>query len=68
MQAANQGAHGFSTVQMSNVIQRVDHAGMSAAQQQNRAAAKVYHQRLIIHEQVGLRAFRIQKNAPPVSS
>ena len=61
MHTANHGAHGLSAGQMPDVIQRVDHARMSAAQQQNDATAKVNHQRLIIHKRVGLCAYRIQK-------
>lgn len=46
MQAANHGAHGFFAGQMLDVVERVDHAGMSASQEQNNAAAEVNHQRL----------------------
>ena len=40
-----------------------NHAGVSAAQQQNDAAAKVNHQRLIIHERVGTGAGGIEKES-----
>src|SRR5664280_1011890 len=61
MQAANHGAHGFPTSQLLNVIERVDHARMSATQQQDDAATKVNYQSLIINERVGTCAFGIQK-------
>jgi len=63
MQAANHGAHRFPAGQMPDVIQRIDHAGMSAAQEQDHTAAKVNHQRLIILERVWMRASSIQKES-----
>lgn len=58
--AADHGVNPVRAGQRTDIVQRVDHAGMCAAQQDNQPSARLDKHRLIIDQRISRRAGRIK--------